>query len=78
MQSRRDCKPDLRFDQLLKLLYDNISSYEAQVCAGTWKPCLGIKVSCRKLDLYHIREWRCDRWGSKPVKMLVAVDSCMA
>ncbi|CAL8466322.1 g5858 [Coccomyxa elongata] len=31
MQSRRDCKRDSRFDRLLKLLYDNISSYEAQV-----------------------------------------------
>ncbi|BDA51323.1 probable E3 ubiquitin-protein ligase RING1 at N-terminal half [Coccomyxa sp. Obi] len=31
MQSRRDCKRDSRFDRLLTLLYENISSYEAQV-----------------------------------------------
>ncbi|EIE19839.1 hypothetical protein COCSUDRAFT_58076 [Coccomyxa subellipsoidea C-169] len=31
MQSRRDCKRDVRFDRLLKLLYTNLRSYEAQV-----------------------------------------------
>ncbi|KAK9902834.1 hypothetical protein WJX75_008005 [Coccomyxa subellipsoidea] len=31
MQSRRDCKRDIRFDRLLKLLYTNIRSYEAQM-----------------------------------------------
>lgn len=33
MQSRRDCKRDLRFDRLLTLLYRNIRSYEEQVRA---------------------------------------------
>ena len=30
MQSRRDAKRDTRFDRLLKVLYSNISRYEAQ------------------------------------------------
>lgn len=31
LQSRRDCKPDPRFDELLRVLYGNVEEYEADV-----------------------------------------------
>ncbi len=31
LQSRRDCKPDPRFDELLRLLYGSVEEYEADV-----------------------------------------------
>ena len=34
MQSRRDCKPDPRFDRLVALLYDDVSKYEEEVRCG--------------------------------------------
>lgn len=31
MQSRRDCRPDPRFDHLVSVLYNDVSKYEEQV-----------------------------------------------
>lgn len=32
MQSRRDCRPDPRFDHLVAVLYNDVGKYEEQVC----------------------------------------------
>ncbi len=58
MQSRRDCKRDARFDRLLKLLYTNLRSYEAQVrisssplpsCKEIRRPAAGLFAAWRSI-----------------------------